>query len=360
MAMKIAVTADLHLREDRPERLRALRGILSTIHEEGITHLIIAGDLFDRETTNYGFFESVTREFPELHFYIIPGNHDSGLSGRNLGRSNITVYTEPTFLKIGPVDILFLPYRSNSLMDEVLTEVLGRAEVPTRWILFGHGDYIGGYHQPHSYEKGIYMPLSARAIENFRPQKVILGHIHKPHWQGLGRVYYPGSPCGLDINETGQRGFLILDLDILEVHPRVLVPEVLYFVESVWVYPVEEEVSLLETSLQKMIESWGLEEETLKKVVLRLQLKGYTQDRPRVIEKVKEFLSKRGIRLYDDGEPVVTELETILEDPYYDERQRLLKRVKSAIDNLQLQEIDQGQLGRDDILGEVLDILYGR
>ncbi len=358
--MKIAITADLHLREDRPERLNTLRRLLEALVSEGISTLVIAGDLFDREATNYSFFDHLARGFPEIGIYIIPGNHDPGLSQRHLSSPNVRVFSLPDFLDIGPVQVLFLPYSADRLMDEALTEVLEQKDRPSRWVLMGHGDYIGGYHQPHPYEKGIYMPLSARAIERYQPQKVILGHIHRPYWQGLGRVYYPGSPCGLDINETGLRGFLVMDLETLEVEPRMLEPEVLYFVETIWVFPVDEEMELLRSSLQQMVESWGLTEGYLEKVILRLHLKGYTQDRQRVVETVKEFLSEKGIRLYDGGEPIVSELESLLEDPYYDESQALIKRMRAVIETLELKDLNEGHLRREEILGEVLHILYGR
>ena len=49
--MKIAVTADVHLttREDNPERFNALEDILGSLEGLGIEHLIIAGDLFNKD-----------------------------------------------------------------------------------------------------------------------------------------------------------------------------------------------------------------------------------------------------------------------------------------------------------------------
>ena len=47
--MKIAITADLHLHSNHPERRDALEDILQQINSEGISDLIIAGDLFDKD-----------------------------------------------------------------------------------------------------------------------------------------------------------------------------------------------------------------------------------------------------------------------------------------------------------------------
>jgi len=57
--MKVAITADVHLRtkEGYPERYNALRDILNQIQVEHINFLFIAGDLFDKEFHDYSDFE---------------------------------------------------------------------------------------------------------------------------------------------------------------------------------------------------------------------------------------------------------------------------------------------------------------
>ena len=47
--MKIAITADLHLNSKYLDRALALQNILAQLNTEGIQHLIIAGDLFDKD-----------------------------------------------------------------------------------------------------------------------------------------------------------------------------------------------------------------------------------------------------------------------------------------------------------------------
>ena len=59
--MKVAVTADVHLKtkSETPERYNALEDILNKCLEQDIDNIIIAGDLFDQETNNYGDFEKL-------------------------------------------------------------------------------------------------------------------------------------------------------------------------------------------------------------------------------------------------------------------------------------------------------------
>ena len=57
--MKIAITADIHLKtkEETPGRWDALSNILDIMLSENINTLIIAGDLFDKESQNYSDFD---------------------------------------------------------------------------------------------------------------------------------------------------------------------------------------------------------------------------------------------------------------------------------------------------------------
>ncbi|MES0340280.1 MAG: metallophosphoesterase [Anaerolineales bacterium] len=72
--MNIAFTADVHLttRATHPERFNALEKILAHIRLEGLYTLIIAGDLLDSSLHNYTEFESVVREYKDVHIVIFP------------------------------------------------------------------------------------------------------------------------------------------------------------------------------------------------------------------------------------------------------------------------------------------------
>lgn len=64
--MKVAITADLHLRtkKEYPERFNALDNILTQCVELGIDLLLIAGDLFDKESASYSDFEKTCKKTP--------------------------------------------------------------------------------------------------------------------------------------------------------------------------------------------------------------------------------------------------------------------------------------------------------
>ena len=84
--MKIAITADLHLNPKYPERGLAFQDILRQLDAEGIPELIIAGDLFDKDGDDsaYASFLEPCRAHPSIQIHLIPGNHDSEQSLKNL------------------------------------------------------------------------------------------------------------------------------------------------------------------------------------------------------------------------------------------------------------------------------------
>lgn len=285
--MKIALTADVHLgiREDHPERYNALRDILEQLKDENIKELIIAGDLFDKDFRNYVEFEELCKDYSGIQLHVVPGNHDPGVSDKSIVGENISIYTSPTIKAFGSTDFLFLPYEEKRAMGEKIAEMeseLGRKQ----WILIAHGDYYGGVKELNPLEPGTYMPLSRKDIERFKPQNVFLGHIHKPI--GWNNVYYTGSPCGLDINETGKRRFLIYDTIDGSVAYRTVATDVLYCNESFVLVPSNNEVSRLEHEIRKRIESWDFDLVDHEKVIVRVKAEGYAIDRSAVLEALEQ------------------------------------------------------------------------
>src|SRR5690606_21351469 len=120
--MKIGITADLHLKNanETKERYEALNQILNILQNQDISHLVIAGDLFDKDVYNYNDFEKLCQNYSNINFHIIPGNHDAALDKRYFSLPNINVYSEITIKKFDNISFLFLPYRLSGTMDEAL------------------------------------------------------------------------------------------------------------------------------------------------------------------------------------------------------------------------------------------------
>jgi exonuclease SbcD len=302
--MKIAITADVHLTSQKknPERYRALTNILDQLVTLGISNLIVAGDLFDKSCENPGELEEVIRkpEYEQIKIYIIPGNHDPALSLGAFTLPNIDYVTQLKQMKTdGETSFLFVPYQSHTSIGEVLVACPNELS-PNQWILVAHGDYLAGSRLKNNYEDGLYMPLSGRDLQVYQPRKVFIGHIHSPYDSSI--VYYPGSPCGIDISETGVRSFLIYDTESSYVERKSVITDVIYLQESLIVLPMDDEADYVRKILSQRVTTWDLDEEQREKIRLRLNLQGYSTNRERLLETVITFLDQNGIVMNETPE----------------------------------------------------------
>jgi len=349
--MKIAVTADIHLavKGEHPERYNALESILGRIEAENIETLFIAGDLFDKDFLNYAEFERLCKKHPQIQIHVIPGNHDAGIDKKSIVGSNIHIYTVPTAIEIGSTTFVFIPYKEKAKMGEQIAS-LGEEIRGKDWILIGHGDYYGGVKELNPLEPGTYMPLSRENIVTFAPRVVFLGHIHKPtNW---GNVYYTGSPCGLDICETGKRRFLVYDTADGRVIPMVAVTDILYFDESFVIVPVDNEVSLLKQEAAKRIEAWNIDTSEYSKALVRVEAIGYAMDRGSILLALKEGFD--GFRYYNDEGPLIDRLSTSTDRQLGAITERTIK----LVDELEW-DFGGDEPAKEQLKIKALEVIYG-
>ena len=350
--MKIAITADVHLKtgQEYPERYNALKDILDVLVKEDIHILIIAGDLFDAGSQNYAVFDDLCRDkkYAGIDFHVIPGNHDSALGPKYFTAPNIRIYNEPALVSVGETGpgFFFVPYLTGRSMGEVIAK--HKASLPDRWVLVGHGDYLSGTRDPNNYESGVYMPLGRSDIEYYNPARVILGHIHKK--MDTGKVCYPGSPCGMDINETGRRSFIVLDTSDLSITEKKVNTEYLFFIENLLALPTSNEFEDIKAKIGSFIEGWGLNSQEVPKVRVRLKVKGFTSDKKMLEKVIKQ--SFEGFKFYNDEGADLTEV-LLFNDP---ERVSIVERAKAKVE-LMCREYGYPQQKRDLIMEQALSII---
>ena len=353
--MKIAVTSDLHLTtmEKNPERYKALKEIFRMCGKLEVQLLIIAGDLFDKKMANYSDFDRIYGEskLPGLKTIIIPGNHDLTLQSANLIGDGLVVFSEPVLESLNNSrKILFLPYKVEQTMGEAIAPFRNQLK-DERWILIAHGDWTGSHNSSDPYEKGTYMPLTRTDIALYNPEMAILGHIHLP--QNKDVVYYPGSPCPLDISETGPRRILIFDSNKGEIESHQVNSQLEYYDERFVMLPVENDLELLINDVNNRIDNWNIAPSREKYVQVRVKITGTSQsDRSKVLQAVKNALSS--FRLYLDQEP---DLQELSHNPDPD-RADISEKLKTWIDELDWDEIPSNPK-KDQILEEALKIIYG-
>ncbi|MFQ5674588.1 MAG: exonuclease SbcCD subunit D [bacterium] len=291
--MRIAITADLHLttRQKHPERYHALENIFQQMLDEDINTIFIAGDLFDESSRNYAEFDNFCsgKAYTEFEIIVIPGNHDSSLEQSEFTSGNLKIYSQPTLRDFERLAVLFLPFKAGKTMGDYVSRFAGDL-AENNWLLVGHGDWAAGMSEPNPFEPGVYMPLTRSDLETFKPAKVILGHIHKPMQHG--GVHYVGSPCGLDIRETGPRRFLILNTESAKVEPRKVDTEKIFFNESFIIHPVDDESDYIRKQIAARIKSWQLQPEDLARVQIKVSVFGYSANKRKLMETIKECFRK--------------------------------------------------------------------
>ncbi len=219
--MKIIHTADIHLDAAMqgltPEKARARRGELLQAFtrlceyagEVGASAVIIAGDLFDRGEVTARvrrFVLDTVRKHPEIRFFLLFGNHDSGsLSFSDEMPENLYIFENE--------------WRSFDLGEAVITGVELTAENcssvyetieldPERTnIVVMHGAAT----TTDGEDKINIKKLAGRGIDY-----LALGHFHEYSEKKLdrrGKYCYCGCLEGRGFDECGDKGFVELTLE---------------------------------------------------------------------------------------------------------------------------------------------------
>lgn len=346
--MKIAITADAHLRsyKETPERYHALKDILQQAVTSFLDAVLISGDLFDKDFNNYSDFEKLANEFPNLNIWILPGNHDSGVSSRSLVGKNLRIFEKVEVIK-DDISFLLVPYQSETTLGEVIARHM-EFLTPKRWALFGHGDWLDGIRTPNPLEPGTYMSLTRNDLDRYQPARTFLGHIHA---RLDGPIYYPGSPCGIDITETGQRSFLVFDSDTCNVERRSIHTDVIYHIANILILPVEDETTYLHKIISAEKDKWKVNNDDIARTKIRVKIRGYTKNK----SALNAFLLDefKGFAFYKDEALDIGQVTSTFDL----NKIKIAENVKEKIENLKLNP-SPDEPDRDQILMESLKLIF--
>jgi len=354
--MKIAITADCHLRSDndRPARYAALENILEQMLALEIGTLMVAGDLFDRDANNYAAFEKLLGQerFSGLKIIAIRGNHDVHLRGDDFTSKNFQVIETWTWMRnaASGVDFLLIPYMCDVSMAEALEQAHQQYQPAGGWALIAHGSYLPGSRDVDPYERGVYMPLMGADLQRYRPARVFLGHTHKAYHSRS--VVIPGSPCGMDITESGKRTFIAFDTASRTIERRTVDSETIYMDETITITPGDDVAALITGAIEAVFAKWDIAADERTKVVMRLRVNGYTAHIQQTKGVIEETL--QDIKKYQDAPIDYADLK-ISRDL---ERDFIVKQFEAQLKQaLQEQRIDSGL--KDAIRRHALDLIYG-
>jgi exonuclease SbcD len=237
--MKILHTSDWHLGKrlfklDRTaEHEFFLNWLISTLIEEKIDLLLIAGDVFDTPTPPhqslevfYNFLHRVSIE-TKTETMIIAGNHDSGLlleaPAKILSPHRVKVWgklspnPEDHWLRVGNIDLCAIPFfRSYELLPQgegdalaTLKRYLTKKRALPQVLMLHH---LAGVFEAAGSEQVISLSgvdsIPGEILKSF--DYVALGHIHKPQ-KVSEKSFYSGSPIPLRFSETLKKSVVLIE-----------------------------------------------------------------------------------------------------------------------------------------------------
>ena len=223
--MKFIHTADLHLdsvieglpseksKIRRDEILHTFERIADYASENGVAAVIIAGDAFDKPRVSKkaaGRFIEAVRSAKAVDFLYLSGNHDSEFLNEwgDVMPENFKVFgKEWTTFRYGNVaisGITFDKYNAPFVYDNLK---LDENDIN---VVCMHGQVLG-YKSEEAAET-----VSIPMLKNKHIDYLALGHIHS-YSEGViderGTYAYCGCPDGRGFDETGVKGFVLIDAD---------------------------------------------------------------------------------------------------------------------------------------------------
>ena len=231
--MRFATIADLHLSKysqdkiedstNLPERLSSIKESLYEVahycRNNGIKYIVDAGDTLHNKSIIYATAQNIMlqyfKDFPDLFFVVIDGNHDLSGKGDDVVSALQALDNLPmvkwvrhdTIYRMDSEGILFIPYSYN--LPKIIKENKSR-------ILISHFGLNEGVLNSGV---SVIADISLKDLTG-RYELVELGHYHKPQEiiNDQIKLYYVGSLIQLDWGEKGdQKRFLVTDTDTLQV-----------------------------------------------------------------------------------------------------------------------------------------------
>ncbi|MCR4792880.1 MAG: metallophosphoesterase family protein [Lachnospiraceae bacterium] len=229
--MKIIHMADAHLdsrMESRLDKSKAATrreelidtfcGIADYADENGVSAVIIAGDLFDTKNARVGAVNRVKAAFeshPGVTFYYLKGNHDEAdyFEGED-APSNLKLFEkegiEKDTVKTGSgKDVVItgiVPGEDG--FDKAYTELLLEYDAVNIVVMHGCADKYQAKDKAESIDLG--------RLKNKNIDYLALGHYHSFAEEELpsrGKYCYSGCIEGRGFDECGEKGFVLLDID---------------------------------------------------------------------------------------------------------------------------------------------------
>ena len=223
--MRIIHTGDLHLDAvsepslspndsfqtiSSPQRWRTFQRLINYANDRTADLLLISGDLFNRQPTEAqlrevdGLFSALTC----TQVVLIAGNHDflsaaSPMTGYQWAGPVTLLPSVPDscafFAGLNTI-VHGFSYSSCRMQDKLYHHISAPKDKYTHILMIHGGD-------------ADHLPLHFSSLEQSGYDYIALGHIHKPHIFPSRQMAYCGSLEPLDQTETGNHGFIQIDIN---------------------------------------------------------------------------------------------------------------------------------------------------
>lgn len=222
--VKILHCADVHIGAEesflgvkaesrRRETLLTFEKIVDLCVQNGVTVLLIAGDLFHSNNIPGSFFEAVIskiKSVPDLKVVYVAGNHDplnarSPFSKGNLPQNLYILGTEESYITFDELNLRVYGRSFESAFLTGKTAPALRCDDNYINISLIHGELFGDLSSQ-------YNAVTREYIENSKMDYIALGHVHKrSDISKIGDTYfaYSGCPEGQGFDELDQKGVYI-------------------------------------------------------------------------------------------------------------------------------------------------------
>ena len=226
--MRLIHCADLHLDSKmesnldkeqallrRSELIETYERMVEYASENNVRAILIAGDLFDKSHIRKEAKKRVVAQIemhPEIDFYYLKGNHDRCdfmEDGIDDIPENFHMFTDQGWTSYTCEDVVITGMEINADNVSTMPQRLALDSMNTNIVML-HGqqsDYDG--------RDGAEI-INTTALKGKFIDYLALGHVHKYIYEQLddrGVYCYPGCLEGRGFDETGDKGFVVLDVE---------------------------------------------------------------------------------------------------------------------------------------------------
>ena len=201
----------------RDELLDTFCGIADYADENGVTAVIIAGDLFDTRNARVGAVNRVSAAIsshPDVTFFYLKGNHDEAEYFQKECPGNLIIFNKegidsvPLKTSSGKTVNIIGIVPGEDGFDKAYTEL--NLDYDSMNVVIMHGA-AGNYQTGDKAES-----IDLSRLRNRNIDYLALGHYHsfaEGELPSRGKYCYSGCPEGRGFDECGEHGFVIVDID---------------------------------------------------------------------------------------------------------------------------------------------------